>query len=39
MENPIKKDDLGVTLFLETPILKNTYCILPNGVEIFGDLP
>ena len=33
MENPIKMDDLGVPLFLETPIylkviLKHDYCLL-----------
>ena len=26
MENPIKMDDLGVALFLETPILKVPCC-------------
>ena len=28
MENPIKMDDLGVPLFLETPILLQYYIIL-----------
>ena len=28
MENPIKIDDLGVPLFLETPISRNAYIIL-----------
>ena len=35
MENPIKMDDLGVPLFLETPILwepKGTPAIAPNAL-------
>ena len=30
MENPIKMDDLGVPLFLETPIFQNGRWILPK---------
>ena len=30
MENPIKMDDLGVPLFLETPILGNTQKVFFN---------
>ena len=30
MENPIKMDELGIPLFLETPILFDGFQILPN---------
>ena len=42
MENPIKMDDLGVPLFLETPIFCGTKCHPePMGCIIFKirDLP
>ena len=37
MENPIKMDDLGVPLFLETPIW--TVCLPSNMQMFFGTLP
>ena len=35
MENPIKMDDLGVPLFLETPIytLEAVFCLIPCLVD------
>ncbi len=35
MENPVKIDDLEVSLFLETPILKTIHF----GVPLFLDTP
>ena len=38
MVNPIKMDDLGVPLFLETPILHSSLCHINNDLRFFGEV-
>ena len=38
MENPIKMDDLGVPLYLETPIYESMYVLLKCSFLLGGHL-